>query len=198
MPPSTPTIICFGDSLTAGFRNPTADDPLPGDAPYGRFLQHRLLGRATVGISGVCGERTAEMVERFGRDVVAPRPWLTVILGGTNDLGWGMPPRVIFRNLQAMYTQAAESGIQVTAVTVPSIRGADEYIPQRQELNALLLDYCTRHALSFVDLFTATAESETQRLARAYSNDGLHLTVAGYRLFADLLYQKVLDKGLSD
>jgi lysophospholipase L1-like esterase len=196
MPPSIPTILCFGDSLTAGFRNPTADDPLPGDAPYGAFLQDRLVGLATVDIRGVCGERTAEMVERFERDVVASRPWMTVILGGTNDLGWRIAPRVIFRNLQAMYAQAGERGIQVTAVTVPSIRGADEYIPQRQELNALLLDHCTRHSLSSVDLFTATAEPETRRLAREYSNDGLHLTVAGYRLFADLLYEQVVAKCL--
>ncbi len=196
MPPSLPLIICFGDSLTAGFRIPTADDPISGDAPYGGFLQGRLVGRAAVKISGVCGERTAEMVERFARDVVAPGPWLTVILGGTNDLGWRIAPQEIFRNLQAMYSQAAESGIQVTAVTVPSIRGADEYIPERQELNALLVGHCTKHSLSCVDLFTATAEPGTYRLARAYSNDGLHLTVAGYRLLADLLYTQILDKSL--
>ncbi len=196
MPPSQPLIICFGDSLTAGFRAPTPDDPTAGDAPYGGFLQDRLIGRAAVKISGICGERTAEMVERFAQDVVALRPWLTVILGGTNDLGWRIPPREIFRNLQVMYARAAESGIQVTAVTVPSIRGADAYIPQRQELNALLVGHCTKHSLSCVDLFTATAEPETYRLARAYSNDGLHLTVAGYRLLADLLYQQVLDKSL--
>jgi acyl-CoA thioesterase I len=190
-----PLIICFGDSLTAGFRAPTAEDPIPGDAPYGALLQDRLRGRADIKISGICGERTDEMMERFTRDVVALRPWLTIILGGTNDLGWRIAPREIFRNLQAMYARAAESGIQVTAVTVPSIRGADAYIPERQELNALLVGHCTKHSISYVDLFTATAEPETYRLASEYSNDGLHLTVAGYRLFADLLYQ-VLDKAL--
>jgi acyl-CoA thioesterase-1 len=188
--------MCFGDSLTAGFRAPTADDPIPGDAPYGAFLQDRVRGRADVKISGVCGERTVEMVERFAGDVVALKPWLTIILGGTNDLGWRLAPREIFQNLQAMYARAAETGIQVTAVTVPSIRGADAYIPERQELNALLISHCTKHALPCVDLFTATAEPETHRLAREYSNDGLHLTVAGYRLLAELLYQQVLDKSL--
>jgi lysophospholipase L1-like esterase len=136
------------------------------------------------------------MLERFARDVVAPKPFFTVILGGTNDLGWRIPPREIFRNLQTMYARAAESGIQVTAVTVPSIRGADAYIPERQELNALIVGHCTKHSLSCVDLFTATAEPDTYRLAWAYSNDGLHLTVAGYRLFANLLYEQVLDKSV--
>ena len=191
-----PFIICFGDSLTAGFREPTSDDPISGDAPYGGFLQDRLVGRALIRITGVCGERTGEMVQRFPHAVVASKPWLTIILGGTNDLGWRVAPKQIFRNLQSMYTRATESDIQITAVTVPSIRGADEYIPERQELNALVMDYCTKNSLLCVDLFTATAEPGTNRLAETYSNDGLHLTVAGYRLFADLLYHQVLDKRL--
>ena len=196
MPPSLPAIICFGDSLTAGFRSPTPTDPSAGDAPYGRFLQERLVGRAVVRISGVCGERTSEMLQRFARDVLAHKPWLAVILGGTNDLGWRIVPREIFRNLKTMYARAVEGGIQVAAVTVPSIRGADEYIPGRHELNALVVGYCTKNSLLCVDLFTATAEPTTGRLAEAYSNDGLHLTVAGYRLLADLLYQQVVEKNL--
>jgi lysophospholipase L1-like esterase len=45
-----------------------------------------------------------------------------------------------------------------------------------------------------VDLFTASSEPETFRLAQEYSNDGLHLTTEGYRLLADLLYDKVFNK----
>jgi acyl-CoA thioesterase I len=191
-----PAIICFGDSLTAGFRSPTLTDPIPGDAPYGWFLQEHLGNRAVVRISGVCGERTAEMARRFARDVVAHKPRATVILGGTNDLGWNTPAGEIVRNLQNMYASAAESGIQVVAVTVPSVRGHDDYIRGRYELNSLLSDYCAHHGFSLVDLFTATAEPTTGRLAEPYSNDGLHLTVAGYRLLADLLYQQVFHKSV--
>ena len=45
------------------------------------------------------------------------------------------------------------------------------------------------------DLFAATAEPETQQLAARYSNDGLHLTTAGYRLVAERLYQEVFCPG---
>jgi acyl-CoA thioesterase-1 len=191
-----PAIICFGDSLTAGFRSPTLTDPIPGDAPYGWFLQEHLGNRAVVKISGVCGERTADMARRFARDVVAYKPRATVILGGTNDLGWNTPAGEIVRNLQNMYASASESGIEVVAVTVPSVRGYDDYIRARYELNRLLSVYCAHHGLSLVDLFTATAEPTTGRLAEPYSNDGLHLTVAGYRLLADLLYQQVFRKSV--
>jgi lysophospholipase L1-like esterase len=45
--------------------------------------------------------------------------------------------------------------------------------------------------LAAFDLFAATIEPETQQLAARYSNDGLHLTTAGYRLVAEGLYRHV-------
>ena len=197
MPSQPPSIICFGDSLTAGFRSPTREDPLAEDAPYGGFLQDRLGERAVVKVSGVCGELTADMARRFPHDVIAQKPWSTVILGGTNDLGWHISAGEIFRNLRTMYQEALESGIYVAAVTVPSIRGDDSYIPGRYEVNALIAEYCDKNSIPWVDLFTATAEPTIGRLAQPYSNDGLHLTVAGYQLLADLLYQQVFERLLS-
>ena len=77
------------------------------------------------------------------------------------------------------------------AVTIPSIRGFDDLITPRQVLNRLILDYCKAKPQPVVDLFTATAEPETLRLAEKYSSDGLHLTTEGYRLLAELLYDQV-------
>jgi acyl-CoA thioesterase-1 len=186
-----PLIICFGDSLTAGFRSPTTDDPGPTDTPYGTFLQQHLSTRAVVRVSGVCGERTAEMVERLPRDVLRLRPSYVVILGGTNDLGWNVPPPEVMTNLRHMYESARESAIRPVAVTVPSIRGFDAYIAGRLELNRMIQTYCADNDMPCVDLFGATAEPLTGRLAAPYSNDGLHLSISGYRLVATLLFEQV-------
>jgi len=188
---SLPLIVCFGDSLTAGFQSPTPDCPDFLETPYGRYLEDRLRGRAHVHVSGICGELTAEMVRRFERDVLRRRPAWTVILGGTNDLGWERKPAEVMRYLSAMYEQAAAADVCPVAVTVPSVRGFDDHIVPRRELNALIATYCAGHAVPYVDLFAATAEPETGRLALPYSNDGLHLTTAGYELLARLLYEQV-------
>ena len=186
-----PLIVCFGDSLTAGFQSPTPDRPDVLETPYGRYLEDRLRGRARVHVSGVCGELAAEMACRFEQDVLSHRPAWTVILGGTNDLGWEGRPSEIMRYLVALYERAAAAGVHPVVVTVPSIRGFDGHIPRRLELNRLIAGYCAGHALPCVDLFAATAESATGRLAEPYSNDGLHLTTAGYELLAQLLYEQV-------
>lgn len=198
-----PLIICFGDSLTAGYQTPSRANPGAVDTPYGAVLQERLGKRAVVRISGICGEVTGEMVIRFRADVLRHHPRTVVILGGTNDLGWNAEPAEIMRNLTKMYELARATSILPVPVTVPSIRvedaagskEADEWvaghIQRRRELNTLITDYAHRHSLRYLDLFAATAEPESLRLAAAYSNDGLHLTTGGYRLFGTLLYERI-------
>ncbi|HEU4685191.1 MAG TPA: GDSL-type esterase/lipase family protein [Nitrospira sp.] len=196
-------IICFGDSLTAGFQSPSPEHPAGAETPYGRFLQERLGPRVQIHISGVCGELTAEMAMRFRRDVLAHRPRYVVILGGTNDLGWNARPADVMRNLLKMYEQARADGIVPVLVTVPSIRvetdggGKDarhwveDHLNRRDELNGLIINYGQTRKLPCVDLFAATAEPDTRLLAADYSNDGLHLTTLGYRTFAGLLWDQV-------
>lgn len=196
-------IMCFGDSLTAGFQSPTADNPQGDEMPYGRFLQELVGPAVHVSVSGVCGELTGEMAMRFRSAVLAYRPTYVVILGGTNDLGWNAAPSDIMRNLLKMYEQASAAGIKPVPVTVPSIRVGDDHsdaegrrwfadhLDRRHQLNRLILRYAESKGLAACDLFSATAEPETQQLAARYSNDGLHLTTAGYRLMAERLYRDV-------
>jgi acyl-CoA thioesterase I len=200
---SSSVIVCFGDSLTAGFQSPTPDNPSGRETPYGEFLQEQLGGEGCVRVSGICGELTGEMAMRFRQDVLRHRPASVVILGGTNDLGWNARPPDIMRNLVKMYELALADRITPIPVTVPSIRVADEqanpdgqawiddHIARRRQLNRLIQQYAESKQLSWIDLFTATAEPETSQLAAHYSNDGLHLTTAGYRLLARLLYAQV-------
>ncbi len=159
--------------------------------PYGRFLKELIGNSVEIIIKGVSGEQTGEMVLRLDRDVISKRPDYVVILGGANDLGWGAHPSEVMRNLVTMYERARSAGIQPISVTIPSIRGYDPLVPPRQLLNNLMIEYCKSKQQPFVDLFVATAEPETLRLAEKYSNDGLHLTTEGYRLLAELLYNEV-------
>ncbi|HKO30526.1 MAG TPA: GDSL-type esterase/lipase family protein [Nitrospiraceae bacterium] len=196
-------IVCFGDSLTAGFQSPTAENPQGIETPYGQFLQELTGPAVCVSVSGVCGELTAEMTMRFRSDVLAHQPTHVVILGGTNDLGWNAVPADIMRNLLKMFELALAAGITPVPVTVPSIRVGDDlrsdeghqwfagHLDRRRQLNELILRYAESKRLAAFDLFAATVEPATQQLAAQYSNDGLHLTTAGYRLIAKRLYQEV-------
>ena len=200
------TIICFGDSLTAGFQSPTPEHPGGQETPYGRFLQEWLGPSVEIRVSGICGELTSEMAMRFRRDVLQHRPQHVVLLGGTNDLGWNARPDDIMRNLVKMYELARASEIVPVPVTVPSIRvemadaGPDgqawleQHLERRRVLNGLIRQYAEAKHLTWIDLFAATADPETGQLAAAYSNDGLHMTTDGYRLLARLLYDRIFTR----
>lgn len=194
---ASPLVICFGDSLTAGFQTPTAGNPQGRSRPYGARLQELLGEKVRVRVSGLCGEVTGEMVLRFGRDVLDHHPDYVVILGGTNDLGWNAAPSEIMRNLLQLYERTRGRGGVPIPVTVSSIRvetgqGSGDahawlaaHVARRKELNRGIQEYATEKDLPWIDLFAATAEPETLQLAAVYSNDGIHLTDAGYQVFAE-------------
>ena len=199
-------IVCFGDSLTAGFQSPTSENPMGRETPYGYYLQEWLGVSTEIQVRGICGELTGEMALRFRRDVLQQQPSHVVLLGGTNDLGWNAQPAEIMRNLLKMYESALASQVIPIPVTVPSIRvdvaggGSDaeawitHHLSCRAQLNYRIQEYALAKGLPWIDLFTATIESETGQLAAQYSNDGLHLNTGGYRLLAQLLYDQVFTK----
>lgn len=188
---SVKRIIAFGDSLTTGFQSPSDDNPSGEATPYGGFLAESLGDAATVIVRGVNGELTDEMAVRLGREVMQLEPDAVIVLGGANDLGWGAPPESILQNLTTIYGHIRAHGALPVAVTVPSMRGMDSMIPGRRALNRLITEYCRGNGIPCVDLFTATAEPDTGRLAAEYSNDGLHLSTEGYRMLARLVYEVV-------
>jgi len=201
-------VICFGDSLTAGFQSPTRNNPQGQPTPYGEWIQEFIGPVGLVRTSGVCGELTGEMVLRFRRDVLAHHPSFVVILGGTNDLGWNAVPEAIMGNLIKLYEQTLAAWGVPVPVTVPSIRVEErgespdreawvaDHLSRRCRLNGMIRDYAQSKQLAWIDLFEATAEPDSRQLAAVYSNDGLHLSTAGYRLLAELVYRHALNPAI--
>ncbi len=206
-----PRIICFGDSLTVGYQSGIFGGQPLDDAPYGRFLQQWMGSKGCVVVSGMCGELATEMTDRFQRDVLDQQPLLTIILGGTNDLGYGLEPAAIVNSLCTMYSRAQMAGIHVVGVTVPSIRietaqssfSDDEscettpawlkkLVDQRKVLNHEIQRSCASLHIPCVDLFAETVEGPDQLLAEKFSSDGLHLNTQGYEHFARLVWNQVL------
>ena len=194
--------VALGDSLTVGYQSPTLVDELPSPAPYTEFLMERIKRMPDVGTAGppkveilnrgVVGELTEDMLDRFDRDVVKVEPDFVIILGGSNDLGWGVEPQVVARNLAEMYGEAVGHGIRFIACTIPSVLGFDEGIPLRLVLNRLIKEYSAQHSQICVDLFTATCESSTGRLRGEYSNDGLHMNARGYEAIAEAIFSEAV------
>jgi len=193
-------VVALGDSLTVGeneFELSESDEV----ASYPKYLetladQHLSTLQLDLEVNvlnrGVCGELTSGMLERFSKDVVDEKADYVIILGGTNDVGWGFDPAKITHNLTTMYDTAQNEGIVAVACSIPSILGFDELIPPRLTLNRMIRTEAEKRRLTFVDFFTATADPRTNRLSEDYSADGLHLNRKGYREMGTYTFDKWL------
>ena len=200
--------VAFGDSLTVGFQSPTWHSFWPEITPYTDFLQTktenmlRRLGHSGSVIvqfhnKGINGDLTSNMLLRFKRDVIDLKPNYVIILGGSNDIGWGIPTEDIFSNLTKMYIGAEDNAVEPIACTVPSILGFDSYIPPRLELNGLIKKFCVNNKLICVNLFAATSDLQTNRLLKEFSNDGLHLSTKGYEKIAETIFSEAIEKTIN-
>ena len=106
--PTSLRILCFGDSLTAGYtmsgweHYPYADHLRVG-------LEHMLSSSDIIvdvaGLSGdqVQGQYLSRIKAKCASAVKAPYDWI-IVMGGTNDLGWGQQPDTIYEGLSERFS----------------------------------------------------------------------------------------------
>lgn len=97
-------ILCFGDSLTAGYSSYGYSY-----YPYAAQIQKELkkafpAAEAQVVVSGLSGDRVVagQFLQRMkgmcATDDYPPYDWI-IVLGGTNDLAWSEPPDKVYQAL---------------------------------------------------------------------------------------------------
>ncbi len=117
-----PLVVCFGDSLTAGYG---ADD----GQSYPDFLQKDLDRdgyRYRVVNEGISGNTTKDGVDRLGT-VLALKPEVVVLEFGGNDGLRGLKVGTTRQNLSTMIAalKAAGAKVVLAGITLPPDYGAD-------------------------------------------------------------------------
>jgi acyl-CoA thioesterase-1 len=129
-----PVIVCFGDSLTAGYgadAGASYPDYLQGDLDK-RGYRYRVVNE------GISGNTTKDGVARVDR-VIALKPAVVVLEFGGNDGLRGLPIASSRANLDAMLAKLTASGtkVVVAGITLPPDFGPD-YINQFDQTYVLL------------------------------------------------------------
>jgi acyl-CoA thioesterase I len=178
-----PTVLAFGDSLTAGYG-------LPRDQAFPAQLQHRLcatLPGATVIGEGVSGDTTADGLRRLPRVLgrLRNRPTLAIVELGANDLLRGIPPERSRANLDAILTEFARCGIPVLLATfaAPAILGA-----AAGRYNGIYEELAARHRVPHHPFFPPGVMGASPYVLP----DRLHPNAAGIARIADAFAPAVL------
>ncbi len=173
------TFVAMGDSLTAW----------PSDSPWPDRLDKVDANLRMLNNAGVPGDTTGDMRGRFDRDVLAYKPNVVFILGGTNDLGHNISQATTIANLRAMVVAAKAKGIRVFLMTIPP----DSYTGMASEINSLnaaIVRLANSYSVVVVDIH-APLSTSTGVYVRKYTSDGLHFSALGAATVASAVYSRV-------
>ncbi|PWU09349.1 MAG: arylesterase [Terriglobia bacterium] len=168
-----PAIVCFGDSLTAGF----GVDP---GKSYPDILQQELNRRGyryRVVNLGVSGDTTQDGLARLPL-VVSEKPRIVVLEFGANDGLRGQPVSITESNLSQMVEGLQKAGARVllAGITLPPNYGP-EYIPK---FNAIYKELAGHYQLPLIPFLLAGVAGD----GKLMQADGLHPNEEGTRLVA--------------
>lgn len=145
---------------------------------------------------GKSGQVTAQMVERFEKDVISNAPEFVIICGGTNDIAQNkgyVSNRQIMKNIKWMARTAERSGIRVVLCTIlPAARyhWRPEIAPVEpiRDMNRRIERFARCRKRGFIDFYTPLAATDGS-LPEQLSKDGVHPNSRCY----DIMEKIVLD-----
>lgn len=177
-------VVFMGNSITEGWA-PLFATAFPGK-PY--------IGR------GISGQTTPQMLLRFRQDVIALKPKVVVILGGTNDIAGNTGPstlEMIEDNLASMTELAQANGVRVVLASVLPVfdypwRKGLEPAQKIIALNAWMKSYAARVGAVYCDFHGAMAD-DRQGMRAELSGDGVHPNAAGYAIMAPIVERAITE-----
>ena len=186
-------ILCYGDSLTAGFCYHGSKF-----IPYAKTLQAQLRSALNsevevdhYGFSGWTAEEMlsssqAKELEDFTGSrgpglatALKSRSYsLLIFMAGTNDIGTGRKAEVVFTDLKNLMMFAQASHTRVLNIGIPDTKqkGPDWLNTRRQTVNTLL----ARHADMDNKWLTFLPCPVTSSNPEYFDTDGLHFSPEGY------------------
>ena len=163
-----------------------------GDSLTDRGEWSELLERP-VANRGIAADTIADVRARLD-DVVALAPRVVFVLIGVNDLLEGATPEAMASKHAALLGELRRR-LPTTRIIVESLLPIRDEIVARdqplttatvQKANRLLASGAAAAGADWVDVASHLADASGE-LDPRYSSDGLHLTGAGYRVWADAL-----------
>lgn len=149
-----------------------------------------LLSNNTVANRGIGGDTSAQILARMD-SILQLKPKKAFLMFGINDFGQGLSVEQTFLNYQKIVSILKKANIKVyissTLLCNPEngcVTG--ESINEKiNRLNKYLQDFAKANNITYIDINKKLANS--QKLSPAYTMDGVHLNIAGYKEWSKLL-----------
>jgi len=147
---------------------------------------------------GIAGQTTPQMLVRFRQDVIALKPKVVVIMGGTNDLAAVMGPATqgtVAEHMMSIVELAKFNGIRVVlAGLTPVCDCVTNQTARRPQgkiigMNGWLKDYAAESGSVYLDFYRALVDG--RNFKKELTSDGFLPNDAGYEVMAPLAEEAI-------
>lgn len=149
---------------------------------------------------GIARQATPQMLVRFRQDVIALKPKVVIILGGSNDLVGVAGPATegtMADHFMSMTELAKANGIRVVLASLTPVCDCFKNLTARRPpgkiigMNGWLKAYAARSGSIFLDYYSALAEGRAMK--KELTVDGLIPNDAGYERMAPLAEKAIAE-----
>jgi lysophospholipase L1-like esterase len=172
-PPPTKAVLLIGSSSIRKWTNAPA-----------QFPTHQLINR------GFGGSHLSDSVAFVGRIVIPYQPRLILLYAGDNDLAAGKSPEQVCADFKAFVAkvQTALPETRIAFIAIKPSPSRMEFIQPIKTANRLIQEFIANNPkLVYVDVFTPMLGEDGQPRAELFVSDQLHLSDAGYKLWAGIV-----------
>ena len=187
------SIVCLGDSLTAGYgaSTPGEDDK---SKSYPAYLQEKV--NIPVFNAGVSGDTTAQGLARVDSEVLSHNPQIVIILLGANDLRALTPLQTTIDNLQRIIDKVNDGKRKIyfakfygeiteeKIIDLSNLLGITNYAVLTELITQIDNAYNTLASENDVTLI----EDIWQGIWGIHMSDLFHPDAAGYEIMADNIF----------
>jgi acyl-CoA thioesterase-1 len=178
-----PTVLIFGDSLSAGYG-------IDVDQSWAALLQSRLTDQGyehRVVNASISGETTEGGAARIDNAIARFGPSVIILELGGNDGLRGFPPARMQGNLEKIITASKDSG---AAVVLLGIRIPSNYGPRyTQSFEKVYREVATMHAIPWIEFFMEGVARNEELM----QNDGIHPNAAAQPVLLDNAWPMIRD-----
>ncbi len=195
-------IIFFGDSITESCRN--LQDPSDLGEGYVKIAAGKLKllypdAELEILNRGVGGDRTAELLARVQKDVVAEKPDIVVLAIGVNDvwhrflLGRETTLSQFTENYERLVKIVKGTGAKLLLLQpfVLNMEDKPRLRPELNKFNAVISEIAEREELTLIPLDEIFMGLTQDIKPEQFSVDGVHPTHRGCRYIADLVIKEL-------
>ena len=137
------------------------------------------------------GGSTLEACEYFFERLVSPvRPRSLVVYAGDNDLGDGRKPKEVLSFFRALAKKVDRDlgPVEFAFISIKPSPARFDLINRIRRTNRLIQEeLATRPNYYFINVFDAMLDKYGKPQSKLFTEDGLHMSPAGYQLWAQLL-----------